>query len=339
MSATAGSGAVAAVLRPSDLGVLEPPVGEDRVFAAVVSALGYTSVQTSAQLEAQRAASLGRTPGEDGDLVPLPYLNGLPIISGAAAGTVIAKLDIHTAPRTIAVQPALVDLNKRGQQRLSPALEISVRHDIARRLPMPQASFVVQETIGVPDPPMGRRAGGQQLANGFNVLPSPIAGEVPVPSVPAAPGAAYVQGVVHSAAAPFPLHHIRFAEGFSQQVSLMASDGVQHARISINPPELGRVELRIIIRNEEAAVQLASQHGAVREALEEALPRLREQFEQAGLRLGDGSVFNELPSQSTRHQDRDERFAGRASAGERLTAETVAHSAVRTQQGLIDAYV
>jgi Flagellar hook-length control protein FliK len=95
--------------------------------------------------------------------------------------------------------------------------------------------------------------------------------------------------------AQLPLHSPRFAEGFAQQITVLVEHGIQHARISLNPPELGPVDVRITFQHDEATVQLASQHGAVRDAMTEALPRLRESLEQTGVRLNDTGVFAQLP--------------------------------------------
>lgn len=95
--------------------------------------------------------------------------------------------------------------------------------------------------------------------------------------------------------AKLPLHSPRFGEGFAQQVTVLVEHGIQHARLSLNPVDLGPIDVRISIQHDEATVQLASQHGGVREAINDALPRLREMLEQAGMHLADSGVFTQLP--------------------------------------------
>lgn len=62
--------------------------------------------------------------------------------------------------------------------------------------------------------------------------------------------------------------------------------------LRLDPPELGRVNVRISMQGEEVKVVFTAA-GAGRDALELALPRLREMFEGAGLSLGEASVGGE----------------------------------------------
>ncbi len=96
--------------------------------------------------------------------------------------------------------------------------------------------------------------------------------------------------------APLPIAQSDlFAERLNQQISVMLSQHNQQARIACAPPELGPVDIRITLVGDEASVQLAAPHGATREALEEALPRLRAALADSGLALGQAGVFADLP--------------------------------------------
>jgi flagellar hook-length control protein FliK len=50
------------------------------------------------------------------------------------------------------------------------------------------------------------------------------------------------------------------------------------------------MEVRIQIQNDQASIQFASHHAVVREALEAALPRLRDMLEATGVQLVDVNV-------------------------------------------------
>lgn len=86
-----------------------------------------------------------------------------------------------------------------------------------------------------------------------------------------------------------------FAERLNQQVAVMMSHNAQQARIAVSPPELGPVEIQVSVNGDEATVQLAATHPATRQALEDALPRLRAAFLESGINLGDAGVFTQLP--------------------------------------------
>lgn len=96
-----------------------------------------------------------------------------------------------------------------------------------------------------------------------------------------------------------PVHSPRFAEGFNQQVVVLAQHGVQQAQLSLTPPDLGPVDVRITVAHDEASVQIAAPSGVAREAIQEALPKLKEMMEQSGVRLNDANVFAQLPQRDS----------------------------------------
>jgi flagellar hook-length control protein FliK len=82
----------------------------------------------------------------------------------------------------------------------------------------------------------------------------------------------------------------RFGEEVIQRIQVMVEGGVSQARLRLNPPELGSLEIRIALTEDRATVHFAASHAAARDALEAGLPRLRELLEAAGLALADGQV-------------------------------------------------
>jgi flagellar hook-length control protein FliK len=71
----------------------------------------------------------------------------------------------------------------------------------------------------------------------------------------------------------------------SERVLWMAQGDQQFARLSLNPPHLGPLEIRVDLKQDQASVTFLSAQPVVREALEAALPRLRELFDQQSLNL------------------------------------------------------
>lgn len=92
-----------------------------------------------------------------------------------------------------------------------------------------------------------------------------------------------------------PVHSPRFADGLNQQVIVLAQHGIQQAQLSLTPPDLGPIDVRITFAHDEASVQIAAPSGIARDAIQDALPRLKEMMEQSGVRLNDASVFTQLP--------------------------------------------
>lgn len=80
----------------------------------------------------------------------------------------------------------------------------------------------------------------------------------------------------------------------------------QRAELVLNPPQLGRVEISLSLRGEQTNATFMAANPAVREALETALPRLREMFAEAGLSLGQAQVGADSGSHAA-----DQSFANR----------------------------
>lgn len=94
-----------------------------------------------------------------------------------------------------------------------------------------------------------------------------------------------------------------WAQGMGNQVVWMANQNVSTAEIRLNPAHLGPIEVRIDVRDEVINVALSSRHAVVREAMETALPRLREMLENNGMNLADADIsgrsFAEQREQNT----------------------------------------
>ena len=79
----------------------------------------------------------------------------------------------------------------------------------------------------------------------------------------------------------------------AQKVVWMATQQQQVAELRLNPPHLGPVEVKLTVGNDQgtqAGIQFASPHLATREAIESALPRLREMMADSGIALGNVTV-------------------------------------------------
>lgn len=131
-----------------------------------------------------------------------------------------------------------------------------------------------------------------------------------------------------------------FAERLGQHLSVMISQHAQHARIAVSPPDLGPVEVRVTVVGEEASVQLVSPHAATRDALEEALPRLRAMFADSGLVLDQAGVFSETPQRGGRAAASYAEAGATGGDGQpEDDGATAVAGRVHVSLGLVDAYV
>jgi len=77
------------------------------------------------------------------------------------------------------------------------------------------------------------------------------------------------------------------------RVSMLVKNGTQEASLQLNPPELGRMDIRIVTEGDQARVQFVVQNTEARDAIEQSLPRLRDMLEQSGLQLARGEVADQ----------------------------------------------
>lgn len=75
-----------------------------------------------------------------------------------------------------------------------------------------------------------------------------------------------------------------------QKVLWMVSNQQQVAELNLDPPDLGPLQVTLSINNDQASATFVSQHADVRQALEAALPRLKEMMAESGISLGDATV-------------------------------------------------
>lgn len=140
--------------------------------------------------------------------------------------------------------------------------------------------------------------------------------------------------------APLPMDQpALFAERLNQHISFMLGDHIQTAQIVVTPADLGPVEVRVTLVGDEAKIQLTATHAATREALNEALPRLRASLAEAGISLSQAGVFAQMPER----QQAEPSLGGQSGRnGERDFEHTPLSGVAPTRSlsvGLIDAFV
>ncbi|MXS76659.1 hypothetical protein ABF87_01535 [Nitrosomonas sp. JL21] len=99
-----------------------------------------------------------------------------------------------------------------------------------------------------------------------------------------------------------PVGQPRWGGDFAQKIVWLTSQHHQVAEIHLNPAHLGPVDVMLNISQDQATVQFVSPHLAVREAIEAALPKLREMMAENGIQLGNVMVGAESFQQDNRQQ-------------------------------------
>jgi flagellar hook-length control protein FliK len=131
---------------------------------------------------------------------------------------------------------------------------------------------------------------------------------------------------------------LAFAAEVSTRITTFVSAGVHHARLELNPAEMGPVTVQIQLSGQAAQVHLAAESADTRRALEQSMPQLASTLRQAGLTLSGGGVFEQpRPPQQQERETGTSQARARSAAIERASAASVAPltSAAR-RRGVVD---
>ncbi len=112
-------------------------------------------------------------------------------------------------------------------------------------------------------------------------------------TAPSTSGQATVTSAVN-----LPLQHPRWGTAVSEKVVWMMNAQIKEASIKLNPASLGSIEIKLSLVDDQANVTFNVLTSQAKEALESALPRLREMLAEQGIALNDTSV-----SDQSEHQD------------------------------------
>jgi len=86
-------------------------------------------------------------------------------------------------------------------------------------------------------------------------------------------------------------------QALGQKINWMVLGGQQSASLTLNPPDLGPLQVVIHVNNQHADATFIAHQPEVRAALESAIPKLREMLEQSGIQLGDCNVNSQTSQQ------------------------------------------
>lgn len=137
--------------------------------------------------------------------------------------------------------------------------------------------------------------------------------------------------------APLNLGQNAWETNLGSRLQMMVGQNVQTAEIRLDPPELGALDIKIKVTNDVASVNISSPHTQVREALESAVPKLREMFEETGLSLGDVNVRQESFAQQNDTTE-DDNSSGRFLSTENEGEEQVQSARKIISNNLLDIY-
>ncbi len=102
-----------------------------------------------------------------------------------------------------------------------------------------------------------------------------------------------------------------FAPALGTRISVLARDGIEHARLNVHPAELGPIALRLAMDGTQVRVDMSAEWGATRQALEQSLPALAAALRDAGFTLAGGGVFQQAPQDRGAQQGQPSAASGK----------------------------
>ncbi|WP_290654050.1 flagellar hook-length control protein FliK [Idiomarina sp.] len=129
-----------------------------------------------------------------------------------------------------------------------------------------------------------------------------------------------LQSTMQAVQKPLDPQQSEASQKLQERINIMLSKNIQRADIRLDPPELGQLNVRINMNAEQATVQFQVQSAQARDAVEQALPRLREMLEQQGVALADTDV-QEQQQQMAGDAEQQQGGGSRADASTETTSE------------------
>jgi len=113
-----------------------------------------------------------------------------------------------------------------------------------------------------------------------------------------------------------PVQQSDWGDDLGSRITWMIKQDVTAADIKLNPPHLGPLEVKISMSQDQVSVAFTSHHAVVRDALDTALPRLREMLNDNGLQLANANVSNKSASDQggSQHYGADDQGNGQRGA-------------------------
>lgn len=122
-----------------------------------------------------------------------------------------------------------------------------------------------------------------------------------------------------------------------ERLVIMIGQDIQEARIRLDPPDMGGMDIRVTTQNDQVQVQVVAQQPMVRDLLEQHAQRLREMLEQQGFTDVDVDVSDQPWQDESTGDDADDSDGNRGDGADEEGDDLPRASA--QPLGLVDHYV
>jgi flagellar hook-length control protein FliK len=133
-------------------------------------------------------------------------------------------------------------------------------------------------------------------------------------------------------------------QALGQKVIWLVAGGQQTAELTLNPPDLGPLQVVLNVNNDQLSVNFSAHQQDVRDALESSLPKLKQILNDAGLQLSGFSV--NAGTQNSNQQFQQEHSASNFRSSQLIQksdaisiATPSSPTRVAVKEGLVDTFV
>lgn len=139
-----------------------------------------------------------------------------------------------------------------------------------------------------------------------------------------------------------PVSQAGWGNEFNQKITWLVSQRNQSAELHLNPPQLGPLDVVLKVSGDQAVALFTSPHAAVRDAIEQALPKLRDMLADNGIMLGNATVSDQSAQKDREDWSRTQQGTGNISGQE--AEVTAVHtlggrvSAISRHNGMVDTF-
>lgn len=130
--------------------------------------------------------------------------------------------------------------------------------------------------------------------------------------------------------------HARWAEALAERAAWFAGQNIHSAELQLDPPELGPLQVRISVHQDQAVVSFVSGNPQVREALDQSMMRLRELLQEQGMQLVEAGVSDQQREGDSEAPDAAENRLDGTVAGEQTESDQATAQVIDTRYGVDD---
>lgn len=96
-----------------------------------------------------------------------------------------------------------------------------------------------------------------------------------------------------------------FADAVKDKVMLIVSQKLQQFDITLDPPELGNMQIRVNLQGEQASVNFIVQNQQAKEALDQNMHKLRDLLAAQGVDVGDANVEQQSQQSNSQQENKE----------------------------------